>query len=391
LNRFRPQGPQEIKVAKFTDTFGTVDGVSKTLDEQLCEAVRTGKEYTIISCVGTNNRKGLKVFEPVGMIDAPHFEQQKLCWPPVLKMLDYCFEERFTHIQAATPGPVGMAGMIVAKTLGLPFQAVYHTQIPEFVAKATDDPFLEGLAWKYCLWFYDTADVIFAPSEHTQNDLIEHGIRPEKIKTYPRGVDTRLFNPSRRTTYWEQKWNIEPGTVKALYVGRVSWEKNLPLLARAFKKAVDRLRESANLNGDSKISLLVVGEGGYWEEMKQECRGYPVILTGSLQGEELAQAFASADFFVFPSTTDTYGRVVVESMSSGIPCIVTNVGGPMENVTDDVNGMVVPGDDETALVEALLKMAFKVDRSAMAQRARESVETKSFAETFDRYWALYGQ
>jgi glycosyltransferase involved in cell wall biosynthesis len=105
----------------------------------------------------------------------------------------------------------------------------------------------------------------------------------------------------------------------------------------------------------------------------------------------LAQAFASADFFVFPSTTDTYGRVVMESMSSGIPCIVTNVGGPMENVINDVNGMVVPGDDETVLVDALLEMAFKVDRRAMAQHARESVETKSFAETFDRYWALYGQ
>ena len=69
LNRYRPEETQKIKVAKFTDTFGTVDGVSKTLDEQLCEAVRTGKEYTIISCVGTNNREGLKVFQPVGMID----------------------------------------------------------------------------------------------------------------------------------------------------------------------------------------------------------------------------------------------------------------------------------------------------------------------------------
>ena len=143
--RLMGKGTGPAKVAKFTDTFGTVDGVSLTLDEQLRQAMRTGKDYTIVACVGENGRQGLKLFEPLGVIDTPEFNQQKLCWPPLLKILDYCYSERFTLIQAATPGPLGLAAMITAKTLGLPFQAVYHTHIPEFVGKVTDDPFLEAL------------------------------------------------------------------------------------------------------------------------------------------------------------------------------------------------------------------------------------------------------
>ncbi len=389
LRQYSPTERQPVKVAKFTDTFGTIDGVSRTLDEQLAEALRTGKDYTIISCVGENNRSGLKLFEPVGMIPAPEFEQQQLCWPPLLKMMDYCYEEQFTHLQASTPGPVGLAGLLVARTLKIPFQAVYHTQIPDFVGKVTDDPLLEELARKYCLWFYDCAETIFAPSEHTRNQLVRHGIKAEKIRVYPRGVDTDFFHPSRRTRYWESAWGVQPGTVKALYVGRVSREKNLPLLVKAFKKLIDRMRPSSRTSGRPAVVLLVVGKGGYWDEMKEECLGYPVLFAGELEGDKLAEAYASADFFVLPSTTDTHGRVVLEAMASGLPCIVSDVGGPRENVATGVTGFVVPADDERALADALWAVAVRVDRQTMGRRAREFSEGKSFSSAFEQMWKLF--
>ena len=378
-----------MKVAKFTDTFGTVDGVSRTLEEQLRQAHKDGKDYTIISCVGEEDQPGLKCFSPVGMLAAPEFEQQKLCWPPLLKILNYCDEQDFTHIQAATPGPVGLAGMIIAKTLALPFHAVYHTQVPEFIGKVTGDLFLEELAWKYCLWFYDSADIIFGPSTHTKFDLVNHGINPEKIKIYPRGVNTELFNPAKRTDYWESKWGVDSQNVKALYVGRVSKEKNLPLLVNAFKKLAMRSQKVNSSPDCPPIALLVVGDGGYCDEMKAECNGHPVVFTKELHGEELAQAFASADFLVFPSTTDTYGRVVLEAMASGIPCIVADVGGPKENVVHGVNGLIIPADNEGALVAAIEHMAMSPDREQMGRKAREFSETRSFAEAFGKYWRLY--
>ncbi len=389
LQQYKVAAPPQTKVAKFTDTFGTVDGVSCTLDEQLGEAMRTGKNYTIISCVGENNRRGLKLFEPLGVMDTPGFEQQKLCWPPLLKMLDYCYKEQFTHIQAATPGPVGLAGMIIAKTLGVPFQAVYHTQVPEFVGKATDDDFLEELAWRYCLWFYDAADMVFTPSEHTRRDLIERGLKPERVKAYPRGVDSDRFCPTKRSDYWSRKWSTPLDHLKALYVGRVSVEKNLPILARAFRRLTDLLKISKNGARPCGLSLLVVGHGSYAQRMQQDCAGYPVVFTGELHGEELAEAYASADFFVFPSTTDTFGRVVVEAMASGLPCIVSNVGGPRESVVHGAHGLVVPADDEEALVQAMRLMIFSLDRTSMGKAARRSTESKSFSKSFEQYWTLY--
>jgi glycosyltransferase involved in cell wall biosynthesis/predicted metal-dependent phosphoesterase TrpH len=380
---------QQRRVAKFTDTYATVDGVSKTLEEQRRQAVQTGKDYTIITCVGEEEKPGLKTFRPVAMIATPEFDQQKLCWPPLLRMLDYCYKEQFTHIQAATPGPVGLAGMVIAKTLGLPFHAVYHTQIPEFIGRVTGDLFLEELAWKYCLWFYDSADIIFGPSKYTKDDLIGHGIRPEKIMVYPRGVDIELFHPARRSDYWERKWGLDRVAVKALYVGRVSKEKNLPLLVRAFKRLIEDLKKGGNGDASPPFTLIVVGDGAYSAAMKEDCEGWPALFTGELHGAELAEAFASADFLVFPSTTDTYGRVVIEAMASGIPCIVSDVGGPQENVVNGVNGLVVNADDEESLFEAMRDMVLISDRALMGRKARECSETRSFSSAFERYWQLY--
>ena len=177
--------------------------------------------------------------------------------------------------------------------------------------------------------------------------------------------------------------------MKALYVGRVSKEKNLPILVQAFKTVVGSLKQDNDGAADPGIRLLVVGDGAYCEEMKDTCDGYPVTFTGELHGEELAEAFASADLFVFPSTTDTFGRVILEAMASGIPCIVSDVGGPKENIVHGVTGLVVSGDNEAALCQAIITLGFNMDREKMGKEAREFTETKSLSGAFDQYWALY--
>jgi len=172
-------------------------------------------------------------------------------------------------------------------------------------------------------------------------------------------------------------------------VGRVSKEKNLPILVQAFKTVVSSLKQENDGAADPGIRLLVVGDGAYCEEMKDICDGYPVTFTGELHGEELAEAFASADLFVFPSTTDTFGRVILEAMASGIPCIVSDVGGPKENIVHGVTGLVVSGDNEAALCQAIITLGFNMDREKMGKEAREFTETKSLSGAFDQYWALY--
>ena len=283
---YAPSHTRPTKIVKFTDTFGSVDGVSWTLEELLKEAQRSGKDYTLVSCVGATDATGHKRFDPVGMISAPEYEGQKLCWPPLLKMLEYCYDNQFALAQAATPGPVGMAGLIIARVLGLPFQAVYHTQIPEFIGKATGSGFMEAVARRYCMWFYDGADKVFTPSEHTKGHLIRHGVRQDKISVYPRGINTVFFHPSKRSSYWESKWGIPPESVKGLFVGRISREKDLPLLVTVFKSLIDELKVRSNGKAPPPMTLVAVGSGAYGEEMRVECKGYPVLLTGELHGEE---------------------------------------------------------------------------------------------------------
>jgi glycosyltransferase involved in cell wall biosynthesis/predicted metal-dependent phosphoesterase TrpH len=382
-----PPNAEKVKVGKFTDTFGSVDGVSKTLEEQLTEAMKAGYDYQILNCVDSRDIPGLKYFKPLGIMAAPEYEVQKLCVPPILHMLRYTYEQRFTHLQVATPGPVGLVGILAAKVLGLPLQAVYHTQVPEFIGKATDKSILEPIARGFCLWFYDRADVVFGPSQSTVDYLLDGGLSPNKVKVYPRGIDTDRFHPSKRTDYWERVRGVPQGNLKALFVGRVSKEKGLPLLASAFKKLT--AEQSAAADGEHRaVTLMVVGEGGYLDEMRQELADFPAVFTGPLHGEELTEAFASADFFVFPSTTDTFGRVVLEAMASGIPAVVTDVGGPPETVTHGETGLIYRADDESALLEAMIRMVRSEDLTVMSKQAREYAETRSFAKAFEDFWNM---
>jgi glycosyltransferase involved in cell wall biosynthesis len=168
-----------------------------------------------------------------------------------------------------------------------------------------------------------------------------------------------------------------------LYVGRVSREKNLHLLAQAFQELAGQ---------NAGVCLLVVGDGPYLEEMKRATHGLPCFFSGYLTGEELACAYASSDIFVFPSTTDTFGNVVMEAQASGLPVIVSDVGGPCENVLPGETGLMVPGGDVAALTEAMRKLAADPRESArMGRAARRYMAERSFDAAFHQTWCLYQQ
>lgn len=138
------------------------------------------------------------------------------------------------------------------------------------------------------------------------------------------------------------------------------------------------------------MRLVLVGDGPYREEMERELAGLPAVFTGTLHGEDLAQAYASADLFVFPSTTDTFGNVVLEAQASGLPVIVSDKGGPMENIDDGATGLVVPGRDAAALARAMAELCLDAPRlRAMGANARRFAEERSFASAFLATWEMY--
>ncbi len=371
-----------IRMAHFTDTFYEVNGVGLTIRRQVEAANRANKDYTVITCDKTPrpHQKGVRNFPPVGVFHLPEYPEQKLFHPPVLEILQYCYEQNITHIKAATPGPMGLTALVIARMLRLPLWGTYHTALPQYAQYLTEDSAIYHFMWKYIVWFYNQLDLIFVPSHSTAEELQQHGIEAQKMRVFPRGVDLDLFHPSRRNGYLESRFQVKDGC-KLLYVGRVSKEKNLELLGQVFKSLMPSRRD---------LQLIIVGDGPYLEEMRREMTGTPCVFTGYLEGEDLAAVFASCDLFVFPSTTDTFGNVVLEAQASGIPVIVSDSGGPQENVIPGETGIIVPGNDAESLAVAITALINEPARlKRMGQAARHYMQQRSFETAFHATWDIY--
>ncbi|MCG8685344.1 MAG: glycosyltransferase [Desulfobacterales bacterium] len=372
-----------VNLGHFTDTFYDVNGVAQTLQQQVKTALKHNKQLTIITCDADPGEigDGVKNFSPMGVYDIPEYTEQKVYYPPFLEMLDYCFHQGFTHIHSATPGPIGLAALAIAKILKLPLTSTYHTQFPQYAKYLTGDDFIEDMTWKFMIWYYDQMDQIYVSSQNSFDELTQKGIKAEKIRIMPRGINTDIFHPSKRNGVLNKDYGIDKEAVKFLYVGRVSKEKNLPILVEAFRNLAQ---------AHENVHLTVVGDGPYSAEMKRRLRDLPATFTGYLSGEPLHQVYASADIFVFPSTTDTFGNVVLEAQASGLPVIVSDLGGPCENMKDRQTGIVVKSDNVQALLAAMTEMSQNPGlRKEMASRARKYMEDRSFENAFIQSWEFY--
>jgi glycosyltransferase involved in cell wall biosynthesis len=312
--------------------------------------------------------------------ELPEYPEQKLFIPPFLEMLHHVYNQGYNYIHSATPGPIGLAALGISRIMGLPISGTYHTSLPQYAAYLTGDEAVEQLVWRYTLWYYEQMDFVYAPSEETGRELVDRGLDEAKIRLYPRGVDVEAYHPRFGNGYYRRRHGLGD-EIKLLYVGRVSKEKNLPVLVRSFKKLCA---------SDPRLHLAVVGDGPYMSEMQKELAAAPVTFTGYLSGTDLAEAYASADLFVFPSTTDTFGNVILEAQASGLPVIVTDTGGPRENMMDGETGIIVPGGDAEALAAAAAELAGNpLRREKMGRAARRYVEERSFRKAFLEHWKLY--
>jgi glycosyltransferase involved in cell wall biosynthesis len=311
----------------------------------------------------------------VGEFEIPEYELQKLSFPPFLDMLDYIQRERFTELIISTPGPIGLCALGCAKLLGLRTSGIYHTDFPQYARFLSDDAFMESMVWNYMQWFYGQVDLIYVNSEFYRRCWIDRGIMPDKLRIFPRGLDTELFNPALRDPkYWTKRGAKGP---VLLYVGRVSKEKDLNFLA----EIMPALREKA-----APFTLAIVGEGPYRKEL--EALVPDAIFTGILSGRELGVAYASADLFVFPSTTDTYGNVVVEAMAAGLPAAVSDIGGPRELIKNSQMGRVLPARDANAWVDGLTEMlAHLLTPEEHQAVARQAGTDRKWDIAFAKLWA----
>jgi glycosyltransferase involved in cell wall biosynthesis len=384
------QFTQPRKLALLTDTFFEINGVSVSIKRMIGEAERRGIDFTVITCLSAEeqikygaNRDvqrwiesgRLKIFTSVANLDFPEYDGLQIRFPPLLELLRYLQEEGFTKMQISTPGIIGVAGLLSAKTLQIETAATYHTNIPEYVENYTRDVSLEALAWRYMLVFYHAVDEVIVPSRATAKLLHKRGLRKRKILLLDRWVDVERFHPRNRTARYWTRYDIRNADrlVKFIYVGRIGVEKNLQLIAAAYKQ----LRETR-----PDAHLIFVGDGPYRHELEKQLSGVPVTFTGVLEGEELLRAIASADVKLFPSTTDTWGNAPLEAQASGLPVIVSNIGGPTELMLDGVTGLTVKGRNVQELCEAMLALMDDETRRKMGQMARTFAEANRVDEPF---------
>jgi len=370
----RPPELENRRKGWCTDTLEDVNGVARTIRTMAAAGRKQGADLTILtSRPDLKPEEGVINFPPVGVFMIPEYELQKLSFPPILEFLDHVVRRGYTELILSTPGPVGLTGLLAAKLLGLRVSAIYHTDFPQYARfLSEDDPMMEGIAWNYMHWFYSQMDRVYVNSQNYLERWVEKGMPMEKLTILPRGLETEVFDLRHREPEFWRKRGAQGKVV--LYVGRISKEKDLDFLAQVGER----------MKGDTSITFAFVGEGPFLAELKKKLP--QAIFTGSLHGKELSAAYASADLFVFPSTTDTYGNVVIEAMASGLPVLVSDQGGPRELLRDAEDGEVVIGG-VTEWEKTIRKLLKGESGEAVKTRRRErTVAGRKWEDAFNRFW-----
>jgi phosphatidylinositol alpha 1,6-mannosyltransferase len=288
---------------------------------------------------------------PDWTIPLPTYDTLDLRFPLPTDVLDRIEAEQPDVIHVATPGPVGLCGLTVGKLLGIPVVGSYHTELGPYALHLTRDLLVAQALDIYVDWFYKQCTTVLAPTTHVAAALEARGL--PRVGLWGRGVDCARFDPLRRDDARRSRL-LDGGDVLLLSVGRLSEEKRLTVLLDAFAH-VSRVRPG--------VRLAIVGEGPARAELQRTApRG--TIFVGEAHGEQLACLYAAADIFCFPSTTDTFGQVLLEAGASGLPVITAAAGGGLELVADGRTGLLVAPEDAGSLAASILELADDPERRA---------------------------
>ncbi|HEY3626871.1 MAG TPA: glycosyltransferase [Terracidiphilus sp.] len=379
------------RVAYFPDSFHEVNGVAHT--SRHFEAFARRHDLPFL-CVRAGDRSRALLEDdnqwtlelPRGVFSFPlekdlRFDPAFARHMPLIEDTLERFRPDLVHITG--PSEVGLLGAGLAWKFDLPLAASWHTNVHEYAARRSEwflrllpreqaeaaehtieDIFLDAIAG-----FYKQAKILFAPNPGLCLQL--QGLTGRPCLLMPRGVDAELFHPARRNRRSEDRDQVLG------FVGRLSVEKNVSLLARV-QEELERL-------GHGSFRFLIVGHGKEDSWLRE--RLPRAEFTGVLHGEALSEAYANMDLFVFPSHTDTFGNVVLEALASGVPAVVTPDGGPKTVVRDGETGRVVPDEEFAAAVSAILRDPAK--HAEMRQAARTYALTASWDSVFEGVYAGY--
>jgi glycosyltransferase involved in cell wall biosynthesis len=349
-----------MRVAVFTDNdFDKINGVTTALTAVLRRAPSDiqPRIYTAAT-LGCDQPDYLAL--PSRGVGIPFYRHMKMYVPHWKQYLARVIADRVDVLHLTTPGPMGLVALWIRKKTGLPMVGSFHTDLAAYTELLSGSDRLGVWMREYMRWMYGCCDRVFVPSESTRRLLVAAKGRPDRIRIWSRGVDTVLFSPARRSARLRESWNVSDDRPAVLYVGRLSKEKGVEMFP-----ALQSMLTARGI----QHRLILVGDGPMRKELAEQCPG--AVLPGELGRDDVATAFASADVFVFPSRTDTAGNVVLEAQACALPVLVSDAGGPQENIRADLSGTVCRGAGIESWVEAIGGLLLSAPkRRAMGQEAR---------------------
>lgn len=290
--------------------------------------------------------------------------------------LEHLFEaERPDVVHIATEGPLGFSALSAAAKLGIPISSTFHTNFQDYCADY-GAAFAGRAMLRYLRWFHNKCALTTVPDPSLIQRLEAEGIR--NLEMLGRGADTRLFNPERRDAELRKSWGAGDSDLVALYVGRAAAEKDIPLSLEAC---------AAAKKSSPGLKMVVVGDGPVRKRL--QAKWPDVHFAGMRYDADLARHYASADLFVFGSTSETFGNVVIEAMASGLAVLTYDYAAGRQFIRPGENGLLVPLNDREAFIEKCRQLVTQPDRvKALGRAARLTVEDYPWEKTINRFETL---
>jgi glycosyltransferase involved in cell wall biosynthesis/predicted metal-dependent phosphoesterase TrpH len=351
------------RVALITDGIGATHGVTATI-EKIRELGVPGFEIEVVGTDAGVDRRLPSAAE----LEVPFYAGMSLGVPGLPGLAETLAEGRYDAVHVTAPGPAGIAATLLNRIAGTPLIASYHTELAGYAGLRSGDDVVEAMAKAVLGAFYRAPSLVLSPSPAADRSLIELGIDQARLGRWERGVDLGCFDPGKAAR------EDFPGEIKILYAGRLTREKGIDLLAESFLRA-HRV--------DSRLHLLLAGGGPEEGELRTQLGEHATFL-GWLEGEDLARAYASADIFLFCSTTDTYGQVVLEAGASGVPVVAVAEGGPASLVENRHTGMLCQADADHIAGTVLQLVASPLLRRHLGASAARAAGARSWERAMEQ-------
>lgn len=369
-----------MRIAYFTDTYvPQVNGASKTLDK-LGEYLREkninhmffAPDYPSLS--EETSASPVKRFKSISF---PIYPECRLSIPLYHNLARIADEFRPDLVHLITPSGIGLMGLKYARERNITIVSSFHTYFDAYL-KYYKLEFLEDMVWKFFEWFHSFCSINFCPSLHTARLLESKGIK--NLKIWARGINTDKFSPDYRDESIRKQVNPD-NKILFLYVGRIAVEKDLDILMESIK-CINQLYPG-------KAQFVFTGDGPYTKTLKRSAPNN-VVFTGYLKGLKLSQMYASCDVFLFPSSTETFGNVILEAMASGLPVVTANAGGVTDSILHKYNGLLCKPRDVESFVQAISLLIENKDlMMSMGINAREYALSKTWESVFGKLMSDY--